>query len=504
MSKPAHSSRRRFQEFRRRGSKPQEVKTGHDSIHGHKSERPENRSFWRLTLQFFKLLRGHRVALLIALLTITISTLLKLAPPAITKVVIDYVLPGKPLPKTTVGHWQLPSAGMPLLVTLGLAVLAISVLAVLINTWGRWVATVTTKRLQIDLRKRVFEHAFRLPLHRVYALKSGGAASILREDAGGVGDLVFSMIYNPWRAIIQLLGSLAVLAWVDWRLLLVSLLVIPIVFLSHRTWIGRIRPQFREIRRQRQEIDSQATEAFGGMRVVRAFGRSRSESGLFTRAGNLMARHELLAWWWMRGVEMVWAVLLPTASAALLIYGGAQVLAGNLSIGDLMMFLVYLAMLLEPLSVLAESATGLQNNLAGLDRVFDLLEEPREMPSLPGAVLVDRSTTAGRISLRQVSFHYPQHEHLVLRDINLEAEPGQMIALVGPSGAGKTTLCNLVARFYDSTAGSIELDGVNLREIEVESYRRLLGIVEQDIFLFDGTISENIGYAARHATSAQI
>src|SRR5262249_22302398 len=155
-------------------------------------------------------------------------------------------------------------------------------------TLGRWLATVTTKRLQVTLRTRVFEHAVRLPLHRVYAIKSGGVSSILREDAGGVGELVFSMLYNPWRALIQLLASFAVLAWVDWRLLLGSLLVIPTVFLTHRTWIGRIRPQYREIRRQRQEIDAHATEAFGGMRVVRAFGRSRSEAGRFTRGGNLM------------------------------------------------------------------------------------------------------------------------------------------------------------------------------------------------------------------------
>jgi ATP-binding cassette, subfamily B, bacterial len=312
------------------------------------------------------------------------------------------------------------------------------------------------------------------------------------------------MLYNPWRAVIQLLASLAVLAWVDWRLLLGSLVVVPTVFLTHRTWIGRIRPQYREIRRQRQEIDSHATEAFGGMRVVRAFGRSRSETARFTRGGNLMARHELLAWWWARGVEMVWAILIPGASAALLMYGGSQVLAGSLSVGDLMMFLVYLVMLLEPLAVLAESATGLQNNLAGLDRVFDLLDEPREMPSSPGAIKVDREDVVGRVSLRQVSFHYPNNNQMVLRGVSLEALPGQMIALVGPSGAGKTTLCNLVARFYDPTSGSIELDGIDLRKIDVESYRRLLGIVEQDIFLFDGTIAENIGYAVKHATREQI
>lgn len=504
MSKPVKSSKLRFWEYRRRKTDPKNDLSPEKSSEKDAPRRPKNRTFGRLLRQFLGLLHGHRLGLTIALATLTVSTLLKLVPPAVTKIVIDYVLPGKPLPSAISERWHLPTSGMPLLWALGGTVLAISIVTIIINMWGRWLATVTTKRVQVTLRKQVFEHAVRLPLHRVYALKSGGVASILREDAGGVAELIFSMLYNPWRAVVQLLGSLAVLAWVDWRLLLGALLVIPAVFLTHRTWINRIRPQYREIRRQRQEIDSHATEAFGGMRVVRAFGRSRSETGRFTRAGNLMARHELLAWWWVRGVEIVWDILLPASSAALLLYGGSQVLGGRLSVGDLMMFLVYLAMLLEPLGVLAESATSLQNNLAGLDRVLDLLDEPHEMPSSANAQTVERTAVAGHIRFRNVGFHYPNSEQMVLRDIDLEAHPGQMIALVGPSGAGKTTLCNLVARFYDPTAGAIELDGVNLCDLEVESYRRLLGIVEQDIFLFDGTIAENIGYAQRHATAEQI
>lgn len=500
-----HSSRLRFSEYRRRAP----WKTGKDDPKDARARHSplgsgERRSLWQLVRAFLSLLRPHRTAIGFALATLTVSTLMKLVPPAVTKLVIDNVLPGKPLPAAFAERFHLPSEGWPLLAALGGVVFAISLLSVAISTWGRWIATVTTKRLQVELRKRVFEHAVRLPLHRVYAIKSGGVASILREDAGGVGDLVFSMLYNPWRAVIQLLGSLAVLAVVDWRLLLGSLLVFPTVFFTHRTWISRIRPQYKEIRRQRQEVDSHATEAFGGMRVVRAFGRSRSETGRFTRGGHLMARHELLAWWWVRGVEMVWAILIPAASAALLMYGGSQVLSGQLSTGELMMFLVYLAMLLEPIAVLAETATALQNNLAGLDRVFDLLDEPLEMPAQPGARQVTPETTAGRLAFRGVSFHYPNTEQLVLKNVELEARPGQMIALVGPSGAGKTTLCNLVARFYDPTAGSIELDGIDLRDIVVESYRRLIGIVEQDIFLFDGTIAENIGYASRQATLEQI
>jgi len=161
-------------------------------------------------------------------------------------------------------------------------------------------------------------------------------------------------------------------------------------------------------------------------------------------------------------------------------------------------------MLLEPIAVLATSATQLQNNLSGFDRVLDLLEEPREMASKPGTIAVSRRTTAGRIALEGVGFTYPTADVPVLHDISLEVEPGEMIALVGRSGAGKTTLCNLIARFYDPTAGVIRLDGVDLRDVEVEGYRRLLGIVEQDVFLFDGSIAENIAYASRRQSRAEV
>jgi ATP-binding cassette subfamily B protein/subfamily B ATP-binding cassette protein MsbA len=135
----------------------------------------------------------------------------------------------------------------------------------------------------MSVRKQVLDHAVRLPLHRVQELKAGGATSILRQDTDAVGDLVFGMLYNPWRAVIQLLGSLFVLAWVDWRLLLGALVLVPLVFVTHKTWISRIRPQHKRIRAQREEIDALATESFGGIRVVRAFSRQRSETDRLMR-----------------------------------------------------------------------------------------------------------------------------------------------------------------------------------------------------------------------------
>lgn len=440
----------------------------------------------------------------LALTTLSIATLLKLVPPAATKLVIDYVLLRRPLPATLPSWPPIPPDPRSRLIALVVGVFVVSLVATAVGLWGRWRATLASKRVQVKVRRQVFEHAVRLPLHRVYQLKSGGAASLLREDAGGVGELIFSMLYNPWRAVVQLVGGLVVLSWVDWRLLLGAAALAPALYWTDRLWNRRLRPLFRDVRKQRQEIDAMAAEAFGGMRVVRAFGRQRRESARFVGENHFMTRQELFAWRWSRGVEILWDLLLPASSGALLLYGGIRVLDGRLSLGDLMMFLVYLAMLLEPLAVLATSVTQLQNNLSGLDRVLDLLEEPREMVATAGTWSIAKPSVAGRIRFEGVGFSYPNTEVQVLRDINLEVEPGEIIALVGRSGAGKTTLCNLIARFYDPTTGLVRLDGTDLRDIEVESYRRLLGIVEQDVFLFDGTIGENIAYADRRATRSQV
>jgi ATP-binding cassette subfamily B protein/subfamily B ATP-binding cassette protein MsbA len=501
---PSASSRQRFELYRQKVRR-KELPGG--SIHGSGNARkPKDRarSARQLVWQFMLLLRPFRGSVIAILASVTISTMLGLLPPAGTKFIIDYGLSGQPVPE----YWlkQFPSLADPkqLLLFTVVAVTIITFLKILVHIWGRWYATRISKQIQLNLRRQVFEHAVRLPLHRVQELRSGGVASILREDGGSVGELVFGMMFNPWRAIIQLVGSLVILAWVDWTLLVGAIVLLPMVFLTHRAWINSIRPQFRVIRKQRELIDASATESFAGMRIVRAFSRQKREAARFTTENNLMARQELYAWWWMRIVEMVWEALIPMASAALLFYGGWRVLEGHMTVGDLMMFLVYLLMLLEPLATLASSATQFQNSLSGLDRVLDLLAESREMPNSPNSIKADKHQVTGRIAFENVSFTYPGNDVPALREVSLEVDAGQTVALVGPSGAGKTTLSNLVARFYDPTSGRVTLDGRDLRDYDVESFRSLLGVVEQDVFLFDGTIRQNIAYARREATDPEI
>lgn len=524
MDTSSRSSRMQYRSYLRRrkgggtqsaenpGSMPPPVDYGPHAIRSTK----RSRSFYSLFKRFLGLLRGHRLLLSASLTSLGIGTLLGLVPLYGTKLVFDNVLDNKSLPP--VGRLlHLSSDPVRLLATVCISMISVTVLAVAFTTFSRWQCTRVAKRLIISSRRKAFAHAVHLPLHRVQEMKAGGVASILREDAGSPGELVFSLLYNPWQAVIQLLGCLFVLTTVDWRLLLGSLALLPTVWLTHRTWIGRIRPIWRDIRSTRQRIDSHATESFSGMRVVRSFSRQQSEARSFIGRNGLMTRQEVFAWWWSRGIDIAWAVIIPLASALLLWYGGTRILhdmaavkAGTLdqhkalTTGDLVMFLSYLASLLGPIAALAASATGLQNNLAGLDRVIDLLDEPLEMPDRPGAVSLRRNEVRGHITFENVSFHYPGNPAPILEGINLDITEGQMVALVGPSGAGKTTICNLVARFYDPTAGRLCLDGVDLRDIKLGHFRRLLGIVEQDTFLFDGSIADNIRYGRRHASMDQV
>lgn len=503
---------------------------GADLDRNHPSRTRRHRSFAVLFREFWALLAGHRVLVGACIVTVTIAAITGLTLPASTKIVLDYILTDNPGP-VGLPDWVPTRDRKELLWLVGGVLMAINIFSITVGVWGRWNMTRLTKRMQMRIRRRVFNHAVRLPLHRVYQLKSGGAASMLREDAGQAAELLFSLLYNPWRAIVQLVGTLIILASVDWLLLVGALCIIPAAWFSQKTWISRIRPVHREVRATRQAIDGHATESFGGMRVVRGFARERGEAARFLRGNHLLVRQELLAWIWSRTIEVVWMILLPAGSVAVLLYGGYRVIEGTLTIGDVMMFSAYLLMLLGPLEALTVSATNIQAELAGLDRVLDLLAEPTEFAAPPATVKTDEAGSAaagvllasdaaagagvglialdprrvqGRITIRDLDFRYPGHDQLVLEGINLDVPAGHTVALVGPSGAGKTTLCNLVARFHDPTTGSIALDGIDLRRIDVNTYRRLLGIVEQDVFLFDGTIRENIAYARRGVSDAQV
>jgi ATP-binding cassette subfamily B protein/subfamily B ATP-binding cassette protein MsbA len=495
--------------------------------------RKPQRAVGVLVREGVKHLRGHGLKIAFALGTLTVATLVGLALPLSTKFVFDYVVLDTPGPAGIPAWMGLPRDRSSLLWLVGAGMVGLALVQAVVHLAGRYQMTRLDKLVSSGMRRRVFQHLARLPLHRVQAMKVGGVSSVLREDAGQLGEMLFSVIYNPWRAIITFIGGLTAMALIDWRLLVGGLLLGPVIWLTHRTWINRIRPVFKAARQVRAMTDAHAAEVFGGIRVVRGFGRTRAEARRFVLGNDLMHRQELLAWWWSRVIDFGWAVFIPLASAGVLVYGGHRAIRGDLTIGDLAAFSTYLLMLLGPLEVLVSSASGLQNALAGFDRCLDVLAEPTEEQAA-AAALAQRAAGAkvegpsngqtdpsaaspavsapptaappdwprgvrGRITLEGVGFTYPGQAQAVLRGIDLDAQPGEMIALVGASGSGKTTLCNLIARFYDPSEGRVLLDGQDLRSLRLEDYRQLLGIVEQEVFLFDGSVNENIGYGRRDA-----
>ena len=506
---PTKPSRHRFIEYRQkvrnRNASGERANRDVQVSRNPKKIRERDRKFWELFSQFLKLTATHRREILVSLGLLTIGIGLRLIPPFGTKLAIDSVLtnPPKALP-AWLQVLQLPKDPMDLLLAIVAIVVLVTIISTIVHLGSRWIATKAVNQTQVTIRRRVFERAVKLPLNKVYDMKSGGVASLIREDAGGVAELIFSMLYNPWRAIVQFFGSLIILVIVDWKLMVGGILLLPVVWVTHRTWINRIRPLYRDTRKQRQRIDGNATETFSGIRVVRAFSKTRNESSRFVREGDFLVRQQLFTWWWSRIIETIWEVVVPLASTGLLLYGGYQIIYNELTLGDLMMFLVYLTMLLGPLATIAASAVTFQNNLAGLDRVLDVLEIEDELERRPNAISILAQNVSGELLLRDVSFSYPESNTMVLDSIDLEVQAGETVALVGRSGAGKTTLTNLIARFYDISSGSICLDGRDLRDIDLNSYRSLLGIVEQDVFLFDGSIRENIAYAKRNATDYQI
>ena len=474
---------------------------------GRRPHQPKpTRGFFALVRLLWRELGSSRGVLVASLGTLTLATLIALAVPSATKIAVDYVILDTPGVNGIPDWWTFTRDRTTLLWLIGAAMLLLSSLAAAIGMWGRYHTTRLTKLLQARMRRRAFARAMDLPLVRVQALKSGGISGLLREDAGAAGDLLFALFYNPWRAVIQLVGTLLILASVDWRLVVGGVLLVPAVWITHRQWINRIRPIYRDLKITRSGADGQSAEAFAGVRVVRGFARGPAESARFMRTNHLLARQEMLVWWRSRFLEIVWALLIPAASAGVLLYGGSRVMRGDLTVGDVMMFSAYVLMLLSPLETLTSTAASVQTNLAAFDRVLDLLEEPREFErDTPSRAM---HPIQGRVTLDHVTFSYPRASGEpaapVLQDICLDVTPGWTVALVGASGSGKTTLSNLVARFYDPSHGRVLIDGIDLRDLPVAEYRTNLGIVEQDVFLFDGTIADNIAYARRDATRAQI
>jgi ATP-binding cassette subfamily B protein/subfamily B ATP-binding cassette protein MsbA len=356
-------------------------------------------------------------------------------------------------------------------------------------------------RVMLGLRRALFDRLLHLPLPKLWDMKTGGILSRLTGDIDSTTGLLQMAVLSPAQSVVKLVYAITVVMVLNWRLALTALSILPGAMLV--SWVSsrRIRPIYRAIRKDVEHVDGRVGEAFGGIRVVRAFGRELRELLDFMRGRHTILRKELFAYRRELVLWTSWGLLIATVNVVIVWYGGFLFANGEASIGDIMAFQWYALLLLNPVWSLVNTFSELQRSLAATERVFEVLALPNDKPDRHDAV--DAPAIVREIRFEHVEFEYREGKPVV-RDFDVVVRGGSVVALVGRSGAGKTTVTDLVARFHDPTRGRILLNGTDIRELRLRTYRDLLGIVQQDVFLFDGSVRDNIAYARHDATEADV
>lgn len=445
-----------------------------------------------------------------ALLFENIATVFRLVAPAATASALDCAISGN------VGFAWLSqlfsSVGIArqdrkqAIEVLCLVALASSVASVFFSFCASWIVSCVVRNFQSCLRSRLLRHLLGMPFGDVNRLTAGSAVTIVRVDAAAVGELARKLVFTPIRSLVELAATIVLVSVVDWRLLFIALALLPLVWLTHWSWNTRVQPSQVEFYRLRAECDSRVVSALLGIRVIRVYGQEANEVGRWAKNDNAAKSLDRKIWLDLRVVASLWDLLLPILAAALLWWSGTEVIEGRLSAGDVLLFSLCLGIMVTPMHSLAESLGGVQSSLVSLQRVASVLAVSLENDEgINGDPRIQQLTdSCGLISFRNVSFRYPGGTCDALKDATLDFVPGEIVALVGPNGSGKTTMVNLIAAFYRPTSGAILIDGIELSVVDLIAFRRMLALVDQEIYLFKGTIADNIAFARPEASQAEI
>jgi ATP-binding cassette subfamily B protein len=356
-------------------------------------------------------------------------------------------------------------------------------------------------QVMLELRRSMFTRLLRLPLPKLWDMKTGGILSRLTGDVDTTTGLLQLAIVSPSVSVIRLAIAVVVLMALNWRLALAALAIIPGVMVISYIFAKRVRPIYRSVRKDAEQIDGRVGETFSGIRVVRAFRRETHELLEYLRGRHTVLRKEMFAQRRELVIWTTWNLLLGVVNVAIVWYGGYLNLRGGASIGDIMAFQWYVFLLLTPVWNIVNSFSELQRSLAAMERVFGVLAMEADKPDRPDAS--EAPGVVREVRFEEVEFEYREGRPVV-REFNVIAQGGCVVALVGRSGAGKTTVTDLVARFHDPTRGRILVNGSDIRDFRLDSYRSLLATVQQDVFLFDGSVRDNIAYSHHDASDAEV
>jgi ATP-binding cassette, subfamily B, bacterial len=365
------------------------------------------------------------------------------------------------------------------------------------------VGWIGTRALQ-DLRERVFSHLQAMSIGFFTRRSPGVLISRMTNDIEALNQLVTSGVVTLFSSTLTLVGVVVILLALDWKLALVTFLTFPLLAVASIVFRIVSHGAYRATRERIAAVTAYLQETLSGVRVVRSFGQEPRHAVAMTELNEANREANMktvfLNATYFPAVEMMAAV----GTAAILLYGGSQAIDGAIQIGVIVAFVGYLQVFFEPIQQLSQLYTTFQQGMAALDKIFELLDTPADMVDRPGAI--DPGVLRGGIEMRDVWFSYDEEaaDSWALREIDLSVPPGQTLALVGETGAGKSTIAKLVARFYDPQRGSVSIDGHDLRELQQRALRRQLGIVPQEGFLFSGSVHENIAFGRPEASLEEI
>ena len=450
------------------------------------------------------LVRPYRGTLLVILLAMIVQTVMSVAGPWPLKIVLDNVVGSHKLPPW-LDHLLAPLLGgsskMQIAIAAAIAAIIIAVLGALGSYIANYYTTSVGQWVANDLRLRTYHHLQQLSLSYYDQHQTGALLSTITADVQTIQAFASGSTLDIAIDMLTIVGMLFIMFWLNWDFTLIAVAITPFLLLFVSRFKKAVKKATHEVRRQQSNIVSVVEQGLESMRVVKAFGRqdlAQEELGSVSRAtvdAALKARRIKAL------LSPIVAVTVSLCVAVVLWRGSALIIAGTMTAGALTVFLAYLTKFFKPVQDLATMTNSIAQTAVGVERVQAILDADAITPERPDAR--EPKSLTGDIVFNKVAFAY-NSESPVLREVTFHIQPGQMVGVVGPTGGGKSTIVSLIPRFYDPTAGSIQIDGVDIRDYKLQGLRNNIGYVLQETVLFQGTVRENIAYGRAGATEAEI
>ena len=387
-------------------------------------------------------------------------------------------------------------------IVLGAILIGLVLLEVFCNFYIAYFGHIMGAKMEADMRRDIFGHYQKLTFAFFDNQKVGQLLSRITSDLFDISELLHHGPEDLVISIIKVIGSFAILLTINVKLAMIAFAFIPLMVIFAFYFNGKMKSAFKKNRERIGEMNSQIEDSLSGIRVVKSFANEKEEMRKFKAGNDNFVAAKRVSYKYMGIYNSGLGAMTTLITVVVVIAGVLLMLNGSVELTDLLTFFLYITNLTDPVKKLVSFTEQFQNGYSGFERFLEILSIAPDIADKPDAISVD--TLKGDMEFKDVSFHYEDHNEMVLNHINLKVEAGEYLALVGTSGVGKTTLCCLIPRFYEVSEGAILLDGIDIRDMKLEDLRNNIGIVQQDVYLFAGTIMDNIRYGRPDATDEEV